>query len=72
MRCPALPIVLRPLPGIRGLALGLALLGSLLNGQRLMAAEVLSAEERLAAVRQSLLQAALEAPTKVVATSWID
>ena len=37
-----------------------------------MAAEVLSAEERLAAVRQSLLQAALEAPTKVVATSWID
>jgi hypothetical protein len=72
MRCPALPIVLRPLPGIRGLALGLALFGSLLNGQRLLAAEVLSAEERLAAVRQSLLQAALEAPTKVVATSWID
>jgi hypothetical protein len=51
---------------------GLALVGALLNGQRLMAAEVLSAEERLAAVRQSLLQAALEAPTQVVATSWID
>ena len=68
----ALPILRRPFPVIGRLALGLALVGALLTGQRLMAAEVLSAEERLAAVRQSLLQAALEAPTQVVATSWID
>ena len=40
--------------------------------QGLAAAQGLSAEERLNAVRQSLLQAALEAPTQVVATSWID
>ena len=68
----ASPILRRPLPGIGRAALGLVLFGALLTGQRLMAAEVLSAEERLAAVRQSLLQAALEAPTQVVATSWID
>lgn len=68
----ALTILHRPLPGVGRVALGLALVGVLLTGQRLMAAEVLSAEERLAAVRQSLLQAALEAPTQVVATSWID
>jgi hypothetical protein len=68
----ALNILHRPLLGVGRVALGLALVGALLTGQRSMAAEVLSAEERLAAVRQSLLQAALEAPTKVVATSWID
>ncbi len=68
----ALTILKRPLLGVGRVALGLALVGALLAGQRLMAAEVLSAEERLAAVRQSLLQAALEAPTQVVATSWID
>jgi hypothetical protein len=68
----ALSILLRPLPGVGRIALGLALAGMLLSGQRLMAADALSAEERLAAVRQSLLQAALEVPTKVVATSWID
>ena len=72
MQRSALPILRRPFPGIGRVALGLALVGALLTGQRSMAAEVLSAEERLAAVRQSLLQAALEAPTKVVATSWID
>lgn len=44
----------------------------LLAGHTLVAAQALSAEERLAAVRQSLLQAALETPTQVVATSWID
>lgn len=68
----ALPILRRPVPGVGRIALGLALAGMLLTGQQLMAADALSAEERLAAVRQSLLQAALEAPTKVVATSWID
>ena len=68
----ALPILHRPSPGVGRIALGLALAGTLLTGQRLMAADALSAEERLAAVRQSLLQAALEAPTKVVSTSWID
>ena len=68
----ALPILHRPSPGVGRIALGLALAGMLLTGQRLMAADALSAEERLAAVRQSLLQAALEAPTKVVSTSWID
>lgn len=68
----ALSILPRPLPGVGRIALGLALAGMLLSGQRLMAADALSAEERLAAVRQSLLQAALEVPTKVVATSWID
>ena len=72
MQRSALPILRRPFPGIGRVALGLALVGALLTGQRSKAAEVLSAEERLAAVRQSLLQAALEAPTKVVATSWID
>ena len=66
------PILRRPVPGVGRIALGLALAGMLLTGQQLMAADALSAEERLAAVRQSLLQAALEAPTKVVATSWID
>jgi hypothetical protein len=40
--------------------------------QGLVAAQGLSPEERLNAVRQSLLQAALETPTQVVATSWID
>jgi len=68
----ALNTLHRPLPGVGRVAFGLALAGMLLTGQRLMAADALSAEERLAAVRQSLLQAALEAPTKVVATSWID
>jgi len=68
----ALNTLHRPLPGVGRVAFGLALVGALLTGQRSMAAEVLSAEERLAAVRQSLLQAALEAPTQVVATSWID
>jgi len=68
----ASPILRRPFSGIGRAALGLVMFGTLLTGQRLMAAEVLSAEERLAAVRQSLLQAALEAPTQVVATSWID
>lgn len=68
----ALPILRHPVPGVGRIALGLALAGMLLTGQQLMAADALSAEERLAAVRQSLLQAALEAPTKVVATSWID
>lgn len=38
----------------------------------LAVAQALSAEERLAAVRQSLLQAALETPTQVLSTSWID
>ena len=68
----ALPLLHRASPGVGRIALGLALAGMLLTGQRLMAADALSAEERLAAVRQSLLQAALEAPTKVVATRWID
>ena len=68
----ALPLLHRASPGVGRIALGLALAGMLLTGQRLMAADALSAEERLAAVRQSLLQAALEAPTKVVSTSWID
>ena len=72
MKRSALPILRRPFPGIGRVALGLTLVGALLSGQRLMAGEVLSAEERLAAVRQSLLQAALETPTQVVATSWID
>jgi hypothetical protein len=67
----ALNTLHRPLPGVGRVAFGLALAGMLLTGQRLMAADALSAEERLAAVRQSLLQAALEAPTKVVVTSWI-
>jgi len=40
--------------------------------QGLAVAQVLTPEERLQAVRQSLLQAALETPTQVVATSWID
>jgi hypothetical protein len=40
--------------------------------QGLAAAQGLSPEERLNAVRQSLLQAAMETPTQVVATSWID
>ena len=68
----ASPTLHRPFPGGRRVACSLVLLGTLLTGQNLIAAEVLSAEERLAAVRQSLLQAALEAPTKVVSTSWID
>ena len=50
----------------------LALAAVLLGGQGPVMGQALSAEERLAAVRQSLLQAALEAPTQVVATSWID
>lgn len=72
MRLFALPMPNRPYPGVGRFALGLAVLGVLLTGQRLLAAEALSPEERLAAVRQSLLQAALEAPTQVVSTSWID
>ena len=72
MRLSAPPTLRRLFPGGRRVTCGLVLLGTLLTGQNLIAAEVLSAEERLAAVRQSLLQAALEAPTKVVSTSWID
>ena len=68
----ASPSLRRPSLGVGRAALGLALAGVLLGGQSLVAAEDLSAEERLAAVRQSLLQAALEAPTQVVSTSWID
>jgi len=72
MQRSSLPILHHPFCGVGRLALGLAVVGALLTGPRVMAAEVLSAEERLAAVRQSLLQAALEAPTQVVSTSWID
>ena len=50
----------------------LACLLALLGAQGMAMAQALSAEERLAAVRQSLLQAAMEAPTQVVSTSWID
>lgn len=61
------------LPGaVRRVAGPLALALLVLAGQGPAAAQALSAEERLAAVRQSLLQAALETPTQVVATSWID
>ena len=61
------------LPGaVRRVAGPLALAVLVLAGQGPAAAQALSAEERLAAVRQSLLQAALETPTQVVATSWID
>jgi len=36
------------------------------------AAQALQPEERLQAIRQSLVQAALEGPTEVRATSWVD
>ena len=32
----------------------------------------LSAQERLDAIRQSLVEASLQTPTKVLTTSWID
>jgi len=32
----------------------------------------LSPEDKLAAIRRSLIEAALEGPTKVTATQWID
>ena len=62
----------RPPGALRRMAGPLALLLAALAGPGPATAQALSAEERLAAVRQSLLQAALETPTQVVATSWID
>ena len=37
-----------------------------------VAAQTLSLEDRLAAIRSSLVQAALEEPTQVQSTQWID
>jgi hypothetical protein len=34
--------------------------------------EVLSPQERLAAIRKGLVQAALDGPTRVTATQWVD
>ena len=37
-----------------------------------VAAQTLNLEDRLAAIRSSLVQAALEEPTQVQSTQWID
>lgn len=45
---------------------------ALLAGAGALWADTLSPEEKLAAIRKGLVQAALEGPTQVTATQWID
>lgn len=50
----------------------LAAAAALLLSACALGAQTLSPEEKLAAIRKSLVQAALEGPTQVSATQWID
>lgn len=63
--------------GQSGVALKLCLLSLLLSGMGTAQAQfqsvgLMGADERLEAIRSSLIQAALDGPTEVKSTSWID
>lgn len=63
---------LKPFDGVRLGLIAMLAIASVLALSSSARAELMGADERLEAIRNSLVQAALEGPTVVKSTSWID